>query len=260
MAEVEIPYYKVVSVFDVSQTEGKELPEIAAQLTDGVEGYKEMMDALKKSSPTPISFENFEKIRSTANGYYDHAEKRIAVKAGMGEAQTVKTMIHEIAHAKLHDIDLVKPKDGQVQKNTETREVEAEAVAYTVCQRYGIDTSDYSFGYIAGWSSGKELPELNASLETIRDAAGALISDIDKHLGIEKPRENYSTRTDGGRTGGDATRGKAGREERRKPSVKEKLRRGTDKGQYRKPGRETPGRAARTPKPKGKELPGAGGR
>ena len=179
--EITIPAYKVVSVFDVSQTEGKELPDIAVDaLTGDVEQYSDFFAALEKTSPVPIGFE---KIEGGAHGYYHLEDKRIALDEGMSELQTLKTAIHEIAHAKLHDIDLNAPKDEQQPRvDRRTREVEAESVAYTVCQHYGLDTSDYSFGYVAGWSSGRELAELKSSLETIRSAAADIINSIDGHI------------------------------------------------------------------------------
>ena len=179
--EITIPAYKVVSVFDVSQTEGRELPDIAVDaLTGDVEQYKDFFAALEKTSPVPMGFE---KIESGAHGYYHLEEKRIALDEGMSELQTLKTAIHEIAHAKLHDIDLNAPKDEQQPRvDRRTREVEAESVAYTVCQHYGLDTSDYSFGYVAGWSTGRELAELKSSLETIRSTAAEIINSIDAHI------------------------------------------------------------------------------
>jgi antirestriction protein ArdC len=177
--ERKIPAYKVVSVFDVSQTEGKELPTLGADtLTGDVEQYKDFFAALEKASPVPVAFEN---IEGGAKGYYHQIDKRIAIDEGMSELQTLKTAIHEIAHARLHDIDAPE-QDEQPRADRRTREVEAESVAYTVCQHYGLDTSDYSFGYVAGWSSGKELTELKASLETIRTTAAALITEIDGHF------------------------------------------------------------------------------
>lgn len=172
--EITIPAFKIVCVFDISQTEGKELPSIMAdQLAGEVANYKALMDILEEISPVPISFE---KISGGAHGYYHPAQKRIAIAADMSELQTVKTLIHEIAHAKLHAVtDTGK---STVQKDRHTKEVEAESVAYTVCQHFGIDTSDYSFGYIAGWSSGQELPELKASLETIHHASAEIIESI----------------------------------------------------------------------------------
>ncbi|MDL2215934.1 DUF4316 domain-containing protein [Ruminococcaceae bacterium OttesenSCG-928-N02] len=180
--ERKIPAYKVVSVFDVSQTEGKELPTIGVDiLTGDVEQYKDFFAALEKASPVPVAFEN---IEGSANGYYHQEDKRIAIDEGMSELQTLKTTIHEIAHARLHDIDKGKEQgeDEPPRADRHTREVEAESVAYTVCQHYGLDTSDYSFAYVAGWSSDKELTELKASLETIRATASELITEIDGHF------------------------------------------------------------------------------
>ena len=179
--EITIPAYKVVSVFDVSQTEGRELPDIAVnELTGDVERYRDFFAALEKTSPVPIGFEQ---IPGSSHGYYHLEDKRIAIDEGMSEIQTLKTAIHEIAHAKLHDIDLNAPENEQQPRiDRRTREVEAESVAYTVCQHYGLDTSDYSFGYVAGWSSGRELSELKSSLETIRSAAAEIINSIDETL------------------------------------------------------------------------------
>ena len=190
--EVTIPAYKVVSVFDVSQTEGKELPDIAVdELTGDVDRYKDFFAALEKTSPVPIAFEN---IGGGSHGYYHLEDKRIAINEGMSELQTLKTAIHEIAHAKLHDIDLNAPKDEQPRVDRRTREVEAESVAYTVCQHYGLDTSDYSFGYVAGWSSGRELSELKSSLETIRSAAAEIINSIDENLAeLQKAQDKEQT-------------------------------------------------------------------
>ena len=189
--EITIPAYKVVSVFDVSQTEGRELPDIAVdELTGDVDRYKDFFAALEKTSPVPIAFEN---IEGGSHGYYHLEDKRIAINEGMSELQTLKTAIHEIAHAKLHDIDLNAPKDEQQPHvDRRTREVEAESVAYTVCQHYGLDTSDYSFGYVAGWSSGRELSELKSSLETIRSAAAEIINSIDGHI-AELQKEQAQT-------------------------------------------------------------------
>ena len=191
--EITIPAFKVVSVFDVSQTEGREIPDIAVNmLTGDVEHYKDVFAALEKTSPVPVGFE---KIEGGAHGYYHLEDKRIALDEGMSELQTLKTLIHEIAHAKLHDIDLNAPKDEQQPHvDRRTREVEAESVAYTVCQHYGLDTSDYSFGYVAGWSSGRELSELKSSLETIRSAAAEIINSIDENLAeLQKAQDKEQT-------------------------------------------------------------------
>ena len=187
--EIEIPAFRVVTVFDVSQTEGKEIPDIAvSELTGSVEQYQDFFAALEKTSPVPIAFES---IEGGAHGYYHLEDKRIAIDEGMSELQTLKTAIHEIAHAKLHAIDKDAPATEQADRpDRRTREVQAESVAYAVCQHYGLDTSDYSFGYVAGWSSGRELSELKASLETIRKAANELITDIDGHLAqLQQERE-----------------------------------------------------------------------
>ena len=191
--EITIPAYKVVSVFDVSQTEGKELPDIAVdELTGDVERYRDFFATLEKTSPVPIGFEQ---IPGSSHGYYHLEDKRIAIQEGMSELQTLKTAIHEIAHAKLHDIDLNAPENEQQPRATRrTREVEAESVAYTVCQHYGLDTSDYSFGYVAGWSSGRELSELKSSLETIRSAAAEIINSIDEHIAeLSKAQDKEQT-------------------------------------------------------------------
>ena len=193
--EVTIPSFKVVSVFDVSQTEGKEIPNLSADaLTGNIEQYEDFFRALELTSPVPVEFEN---ITSGAHGYYDNAEKRIAINEGESELQTVKTLIHEIAHAKLHDIDLTAALDEQNIPNRRTREVEAESVAYTVCQHFGLDTSDYSFGYIAGWSSDKDIKELKTSLETIRATANDLITEIEGNFAqMQQRREAQAERPD----------------------------------------------------------------
>ena len=179
--EITVPAFKVVSVFDVSQTEGKELPSIGVdELTGDVEQYNDFFKAAELSAPVPVGFE---KIAGGAKGYYSHTDKRIAINEGMSELQNLKTLIHETAHAKLHDIDLNAPPEKQADRpDRRTREVQAESIAYAVCQHYGLDTSDYSFSYVAQWSSGQELAELKASLETIRSTASELIKDIDKNF------------------------------------------------------------------------------
>ena len=179
--EIQVPAFKIVSVFDVSQTEGEPLPSIGVEeLTGSVERYGEFFKALEQTSPVPIGFED---IPGGSHGYYHLTEKRIAIQEGMSELQTLKTAIHEIAHSKLHAIDPEAPAIEQADRpDSRTREVQAESVAYAVCQHYGLDTSDYSFGYVAGWSSGKDLKKLKASLETIRATAHELITTIDGHL------------------------------------------------------------------------------
>ena len=187
--EIQVPAFKIVSVFDVSQTEGEPLPSIGVEeLTGSVERYGEFFKALEQTSPVPIGFED---IPGGSHGYYHLTEKRIAIQEGMSELQTLKAAIHEIAHSKLHVIDPEAPAIEQADRpDSRTREVQAESVAYAVCQHYGLDTSDYSFGYVAGWSSGKDLKELKASLETIRATAHELITTIDGHLAqLQKERQ-----------------------------------------------------------------------
>lgn len=184
---VTIPAFKVVSVFDVSQTNGKELPTLGVdELKGDVENFEKFFGILKEVSPVPIKFDE---IDGSAKGFYHQVNKDITINQDMPEAQTIKTAIHEIAHAKLHDHDLKKADIDSPKKDRKTEEVEAESVAYTVCQHFGIDTSDYSFAYVASWGSGKDTPELKASLETIRATASELITQIeDKLRGLEKER------------------------------------------------------------------------
>ena len=185
--EIKIPAFRVVSVFDISQTEGKELPALTYELTGNVEQYKDFFAALEKTSPFAMGFEA---LSGGIKGRCNYEEKRILINEGMDELQNIKTAIHEIAHATLHDTALAMPE----RPDRRTREVQAESVAYAVCQHYGLDTSDYSFGYIAGWSSGKELAELKGSLETIRSTAAKLIDTIDGHFAeIQKAQDKEQT-------------------------------------------------------------------
>ena len=232
--EIEIPLFRPVKVFDVSQTDGKPLPELASSLSGNVQNYEVFMEALRRSAPVPIEFEP---MAANMDGYFSSDQQRIALRPGMSEVQTVSAAIHEIAHSKLHDPKRAEPEpawkvvmvsDGGTRKNysqgfaTEveaeqfaadadwryvdenqfewrleveedhsaeiqaakdrrTEEVQAESISYAVCQYYGIETGDNSFGYIASWSQGKELKELRASLEVINKTAGELITDIDRH-------------------------------------------------------------------------------
>ena len=177
--EVTIPAFRAVSVFDVSQTDGKPIPELEAQeLLSTVEGYEDFVQALMNVSPVPVSFEE---IPGDSKGYFDMVEKRIAVQENMSESQTLKTMVHEVAHSMLHDKEVNQSMDVPA-KDRNTKEVEAESVAFTVCQHFGIDTSEYSFGYIAGWSSGRDMKELKNSLDTIRRTASELITGIEGAL------------------------------------------------------------------------------
>lgn len=170
--------FKVVNVFDISQTEGVELPEITHKLDGTVEGYSDFMESLKQFSPVPIILQN---VEGSANGYYDLKNKFIAIDKNMSQIMHCKTGIHELAHALLHDKDNGLEKD--LKSGVETKEVQAESVAFTVCEYFGIDTSNYSFGYIGGWSSSKDLKELKESMEVIRKTAQMIIIGIDKKLG-----------------------------------------------------------------------------
>ena len=187
--EVTIRAFKVVKTFDVSQTDGKELPSIGVnELAGSIDGYPKLLKALQEISPVPISFEQ---IDGGAKGYYHQQDKRIAIQDGMSEVQTIKTVLHEMAHQKLHD------KDAAIDDITRNgKEVEAESVAYVVCQHYGINTSDYSFSYVAGWSEGKETPELKSSLDKIRQTAAEFISQIDEKMEVlEKTKEQTQEKT-----------------------------------------------------------------
>ncbi len=184
--EVSIPMFKVVSVFDVSQTEGKPLPQLAYSLSGAVEHYEEFMEALKRISTVPIKVEHTEK---NVDGFFDLTNQSITIQTGMSEIQTVCAVIHEIAHSRLHNYDHMTElaEDGETllapaEKDRHTEEVEAESISYAVCQYFGIETSENSFGYIASWSQGKELKELRASLETINRTSSDLISGIEKHF------------------------------------------------------------------------------
>ena len=182
LKEIMVPAFKVVNVFDVSQTDGRPIPSIGVnELTGDVRQYEMFFEALKRSCPVPISFEQ---IDSGAKGYYHTVDHRIALQEGMSQVQTIKTLIHEMTHQHLHSKDPkeMSPEEPRLTRNA--KEVEAESVAYTVAQHYGIETSDYSFAYIAGWSAGKDTPELKASLDRIRTAADELITGIDMQLQI----------------------------------------------------------------------------
>ena len=183
--EVEIPMFRPVKVFDVSQTDGKPLPELASSLSGSVQNYEAFMEALRRSAPVPLSVEP---MAANMDGYFSPDQQRIAIRAGMSEVQTVSAAVHEIAHSKLHNYAKAQEeaaragdKEPPKKKDRNTEEVEAESISYAVCQYYGIQTGENSFGYIANWSQDKTLPELRASLETINKAAGELIVDIDRH-------------------------------------------------------------------------------
>lgn len=175
--EVTIPYFRVTKVFDISQTEGKELPTIGVnELLKDVDGAKDFIESLKKVSPIPIEFGE---TNGDSKGFYSPVDNKIVVKDGMSDAQTIKTMVHEISHAKLHNPDRAEENAG---KSKGTIEMEAESIAYIVCQHFGIDTSDYSFGYIAGWSEGKETDELKKSMNTIRETSSEMIYRVEGNM------------------------------------------------------------------------------
>lgn len=192
--EVTIRAFKVVKTFDLSQTDGKELPTIGpSELVGNIEGYPKLLQALQEISPVPVSFEL---IDGDAKGFYHLEDKKIVVQDGMSEVQTIKTLLHEMAHQKLHDKDNV-PEAKDISRNG--KEVEAESVAYVVCQHYGINTSDYSFSYVAGWSEGKETPELKASLDKIHQTASEFIYQIDQRMEVlmaEKEQVQETAKTE----------------------------------------------------------------
>lgn len=192
--EVTIRAFKVVKTFDLAQTDGKELPTIGPnELVGSIDGYPKLLQALQEISPVPVSFEL---IDGGAKGYYNLENKSIVIQGGMSEVQTIKTLLHEMAHQKLHDKDTV-PEAKDITRNG--KEVEAESVAYVVCQHYGINTSDYSFSYVAGWSEGKETPELKASLDKIRHTASEFIYQIDQRMEVlmaEKEQAQEAAKTE----------------------------------------------------------------
>ena len=192
--EVTIRAFKVVKTFDLAQTDGKELPTIGPnELVGSIDGYPKLLQALQEISPVPVSFEL---IDGGAKGYYNLENKSIVIQDGMSEVQTIKTLLHEMAHQKLHDKDTVQ-EAKDITRNG--KEVEAESVAYVVCQHYGINTSDYSFSYVAGWSEGKETPELKASLDKIRQTASEFIYQIDQRMEVlmaEKEQVQETAKTE----------------------------------------------------------------
>ena len=181
--EYVVKQYKTVSVFDVSQTEGKELPKLCTELDGTVKQYSDFQEAIRRFSAVPI-----EALDRSAReyGYYSNIEKSIKVREGLSQVHTIKTSIHEVAHSILHDVD----SGTAMTDDARTREVQAESIAYTVCQHYGIDTSDYSFNYVAGWSSDKDLTELKESMETIQKTSNDIINGLDMHL-KEIQREHH---------------------------------------------------------------------
>ncbi|WP_379691798.1 JAB domain-containing protein [Mediterraneibacter gnavus] len=178
--EVTVPHFKAVTVFDIAQTSGEPIQTLAPELlTAAVQDFDSFMQAIQKISPVPI---RFDEIDGNANGYYHNADKEIVIKKGLSESQTLKTAIHETAHAKLHDREIMESLG--VEKDRLTKEVEAESVAYCVCSSFGLDTADYSFPYIAGWSSSREMKEMKASMDVIRKTAGEMIDQITEELEI----------------------------------------------------------------------------
>lgn len=178
--EVTVPHFKAVTVFDIAQTSGEPIQTLALELlTAAVQDFDSFMQAIQKISPVPI---RFDEIDGNANGYYHNADKEIVIKKGLSESQTLKTAIHETVHAKLHDKEIMESLG--VEKDRLTKEVEAESVAYCVCSSFGLDTSDYSFPYIAGWSSSREMKEMKASMDVIRKTAGEMIDQLTEELEI----------------------------------------------------------------------------
>lgn len=178
--EVTVPHFKAVTVFDIAQTSGEPIQTLAPELlTAAVQDFDSFMQAIQKISPVPI---RFDEIDGNANGYYHNADKEIVIKKGLSESQTLKTAIHETAHAKLHDKEIMESLG--VEKDRLTKEVEAESIAYCVCSSLGLDTSDYSFPYIAGWSSSREMKEMKASMDVIRKTAGEMIDQLTEELEI----------------------------------------------------------------------------
>lgn len=178
--EVTVPHFKAVTVFDIAQTSGEPIQTLAPELlTAAVQDFDSFMQAIQKISPVPI---RFDEIDGNANGYYHNADKEIVIKKGLSESQTLKTAIHETVHAKLHDKEIMESLG--VEKDRLTKEVEAESVAYCVCSSFDLDTSDYSFPYIAGWSSSREMKEMKASMDVIRKTAGEMIDQLTEELEI----------------------------------------------------------------------------
>ena len=171
--------FKFAHVFDITQTDGKDLPSLGIdELTGDVDQYNRLFDAIRSACPVPIEFEE---ISDGANGYYHLVERRIAIRRGMSQLQNIKTMIHETAHAMLHALDENGKRPASV-PDQHGRETQAESIAYVICSHYSLDVSDYSFGYIAGWSSSKELPESKASLDIVRKTSHDLIVAIDNYM------------------------------------------------------------------------------
>lgn len=176
--EVTLPCFKAITVFDIEQTTGEPIQTLAPEiLTAAVEDFDLFLQAIREISPVPI---RFDAIEGSANGYYHNLDKEIVIKKDMSQSQTLKTAIHETAHARLHDKEIMESQG--IEKDRLTKEVEAESVAYCVCSAFELDTSEYSFPYIAGWSSGKEMRELKASMDVIRKTAGEMIDELTEKI------------------------------------------------------------------------------
>ena len=200
--------FRMATVFDVSQTEGKDLPTLGVdELRGDVEGFEAVMDAIGKASRYPIAYED---IEGGAKGYFSRAEpKRIAIQQGMSQAQTLKTAVHELAHSVMHDAEPGEKSPSLSDRGT--REVQAESVAYVVSSWLGLDTSDYSFGYVASWSSGRDISELRASLDEIRSASHGIIDAIERETSKLRDPEERSRDKELERTPGRSPRGLAER-------------------------------------------------
>ena len=185
---VTVTRFKVATVFDISQTEGRELPTLGVtRLTGDVDNFAAIYGRLVDLSPVPVEVDT---CPGEANGYFSSMENRIVLRPGMSQIQTIKTLVHEIAHAKLHDAKNIPPEE---RKQRREKEVEAESIAYVVCQHFGINTSEYSFGYVAGWSRGKEMSELKSSLDLIHSTAGEMIAALDATCMAHVPQQNKPT-------------------------------------------------------------------
>lgn len=191
--QVTINAFKPVSTFDLSQTDGEPVPEFGpTELTGSVDGYATLFEAIKAIVPVPVTFEQ---IDSGAKGYFHTEDNRIAINEGMSEVQNIKTLIHEASHQKLHSKEAMK--DGEP-KSRNQKETEAEGIAYVVSSHFNIDCGDYTFPYLASWSSGLEVPELKASLDTIRSAASEMITAIEEKIQeLTASKEQVSEKTEG---------------------------------------------------------------
>lgn len=188
IVSIVIPYYKIGYTFDVSQTEGKPLVQLSQQLTGELtDSQKELKEALLQVCPVPVSFRP---IEDSANGFYSLDKNEITVDSTISEKQSLKTLIHELAHATIHNVNI-----PDVPKDSPTREVQAESIAYVICEYFGMDVSEYSFGYIAGWSTGKDIKELKQSLEIIHNTSNDIISKVEQTLSQTKSAKQTISET-----------------------------------------------------------------